>query len=178
LTEGVSRAVGELAAAYAKKRLPWSQAHYAAADWYSRDGDYEAARREYYAVSKVAPYSYYPFMMMGDMDRLLEQPARAESLYRLALAKENSPFVHVRLGMLFFDLGRGNEAVRQFEETFAAEERSAEKLDTKARSMARFFLGAAYGRTGDLENAKANLRLAVAIDPQNLEAKTMLGRIP
>jgi tetratricopeptide (TPR) repeat protein len=169
--------VGELAVQYAKKRLPWSQAHYALGGWYAARGAYADAKAEYFAVSKVAPYNYYPFMEMGDMERLLEQPASAESLYRLALTKQESPFVRVRLGMLLFDRGRGTEAVEAFEQTFTAEERSQEKMDAKARSMARFFLGAAYGRTGDLARARSNLRLAVELDPQNVQARSMLENI-
>jgi Tfp pilus assembly protein PilF len=45
-------------------------------------------------------------------------------------------------------------------------------------SMARFFLGTAYGQSGIISKAKENLRLAIQVDPNNNQARRMLSRIP
>ncbi len=170
--------VQEQAIRYIHKQIAWSQAHYDIADWYKRRGEYDSALAEYRAVSKVIPYSYYPFMQIGDVYRLMNRPEDAQKTYRHALSVQPSPFVHVRLGMLYFEGNRNGEAIGEFEATVAAEKEGAENLDTKARSMARFFLGAAYGKSGNLQRAKVNLRTALQLDPQNADAKKMLEQIP
>ncbi len=168
----------ELAVRYVHKQIAWSQAHYDIADWYKRREQYDSALTEYRAVSKVIPYSYYPFMQMGDVYRLLNQPEAAEKIYQHALSVQGSPFVHVRLGMLYFEEERNADAINQFEQTLASEKQGSELLDTRARSMARFFLGAAYGKSGNLQLAKLNLETALKLDPQNMDAKKMLAQIP
>jgi tetratricopeptide (TPR) repeat protein len=167
-----------LAVTYVHKGIAWSQAHYDLAGWYQQKGEYESARREYFAVAKVVPYSYYPFMMIGDMYRLMEQPAEAESTYSLALTKQQSPFVHVRLGMLYFDQEKIAPAIEQFEASVRQEPESKDVMDAKARSMVQFFLGAAYGKSGNIDKAKAHLQTAIRIDPENAQAKAMLAGIP
>lgn len=169
--------IQELAVDYVRKRLAWSQAHYDLADWYIKNGQYANALREFHAVSKVIPYYYFPFMRMGDMCRLMKDNAKALEWYRHGLTLQDSPFLRVRLGMVYFEEEKVPEAIEQFEATFTAEERGAEKMSVKDRSTARYFLAAAYGKNGNLEKARANLLLAVQIDPGNSEARKMLERI-
>ena len=168
----------QLVIKYVGKEIPWSQAHYDIAQWYKQRGQYDSARAEYFAVSKVIPYSYYPFMMMGDMERLMNRNDSAEELYRKALTTQESPFVHVRLGMMYFELNKIDRAIKEFESTLQHEASDSLVMNSKDRSLTRFFLGAAYGRQGDLPRAKMYLQLALQIDPQNIEAKAMLSKIP
>ncbi len=167
----------ELAVRYARKNLTWSQARYDLADWYTKHGSYEKALREYFAVSKVIPYYYYPLMMMGDMYRLMDKSELAEKTYKKASALQQSPFIHVRLGMLYFEQGKTSDAIEEFEVTLLQEAKGNEKMDARAHSTARYFLGVAYGKKGDFERAKSKLRLALQIDPRNDEAKKMLDQI-
>jgi len=167
--------VQELAVQYVRKKIAWSQARYDLANWYTKQGKYDKALREYYAVSKVIPYYYYPFMMMGDMYRLQGKDSAAEDQYGKALAVQQSPFVHVRLGMMYFEQRKTEQSIHEFEETIASE--GTENMDVHARSTARYFLGAAYGKSGDIQKAKMYLQLAVQIDPQNGDAKKMLSQI-
>lgn len=169
--------IQEIAVAYARKRIAWSQAHYELADWYAKDGKYEKALREFFAVSKVIPYYYYPVMRMGDMYRLMEKSDLAEQTYRRALGLQNSPFVRVRLGMLYYDVGKTEQAIDEFEITFVAEQAGSEKMSTKERSTARYLLAVAYGKHGNLQKAKENLQLALEIDPQNDEARKLLTQL-
>ena len=167
----------ELAIAYVNKKIAWSQARYDLATWYTAKGSYNLAAREYYAVAKVIPYYYLPSIRMGDMYRLMNQDSLAEIHYRHALSLQNSPFVHVRLGMLYFDLGKIDKSIDHFEKTLAIDQSGTERLDTKGRSSARYLLGVAYGKRGDIRKAEENLRLALNVDPMNSEARELLARM-
>lgn len=173
----IENTIQQLAVDYARKRTSWSQARYDLAEWYIQHANYEKARKEFFAVSKIIPYSYYPFMRMADMRRMMDQSEEAEQLYHHALMLQESPFVRVRLGMLYFDQDKLEKAIREFETTIESETRPAERMDLRARSMVRYFLAAAHGRKGDLDRAKSYLRQAVQIDPQNEEARRMLSQL-
>lgn len=170
--------VQELAVRYAGKQIAWSQARYDLADWYARQGEFRKALREYFAVSKIIPYYYYPPMLMGDMYRMLKEDSTAESFYRKALALQESPFIHVRLGMMYFEQEKADKAIREFEETLASDANVSEKMDVRARSTAYYFLGLAYGKSGNIENARTQFQLALQVDPKNEDAKRMLAKIP
>lgn len=170
--------VQELAVRYVKGKIAWSDARKKIAEWYTENKEYNKALNEYYAYSKVVPYSYFPVMMMGDMYRMMENTTLAEQTYLKALKLHETPFVHVRLGMLYFEENKTDKAIQEFEATLDSELKSDQLMDTRARSTVRYFLGAAYGKSGNLEKAKMNLQLAVQIDPTNTDAKTMLSKIP
>jgi tetratricopeptide (TPR) repeat protein len=169
--------IGKTAYRYVHKQIAWSQAHYDCADWYKSRGRYDSALTEYRAVAKVIPYSYVPHMYVGDMYRLMNQPDSAVNAYARAFQAQNSPFVHVRLGMLYFERENIGKAIAEFETTLSPAGTDGEPLDVKASSMARFFLGAAYGKSGNIALAKSNLQTALQLNPNNMEAKKMLDQL-
>lgn len=170
--------IQELAVAYAKKRLAWSQARYDLAEWYIQHKAYQQALREFFAVSKVQPFYYYPLMRMGDMYRVMDKSDVSEGMYKQAMSLQNSPYVHVRLGMLYFDEGKIADAIREFEETIEVEGKGSETMNARDRSSARYLLAVAYGKSGDVAKAKAALQAAVSIDPRNEEARKLLSQLP
>ncbi len=167
----------QLARQYVRKQIPWSDAHYAAADWYRNAGMYADALREYYAVSKVQPGYYYPVMLTGDAYRAMKMDSLAEQTYRRALSLQKSPFVHARLGMLYFDRGNMTGSIAEFESVFSREAEGSEKVDPKAEAIAYFFLGVSYGKIGNLGKARENLQAALRLDPHNEDAKRILAQI-
>jgi Flp pilus assembly protein TadD/lysophospholipase L1-like esterase len=169
--------VRQLAAQYVQKRIGWSDAHYALADWYRSNGDNGSAIREYSAVSKVLPGYYYPVMLTGDVFRAMKNDRFAELTYRRALALQASPFIHARLGMLYFDGGDTRKAIEEFESVFTADSSGSERVDAKARAVAHYFLGVAYGKIGDLEKARMHLRSTLELDPQDEDAKKLLSQL-
>lgn len=168
----------EFAVRYVRKQLPWSKARMDLGDWYVSQEMYQEAVQEFLGLSKVVFYSYLPLMKMGDAYREMEQPEKAREAYIRALRTQESPFVYVRLGMLDFTEGRIGESIAAFEKSAALEVSGKEKMDTRSLSTLYYFLGAARGKNGDLEGAKANLRRSIEIDPSNTEARGMLERIP
>lgn len=163
---------------YARKRIAWSQAHFDLAAAYRDRKDYGGAIAEYAAVSKVVPYSYYPFLMIGDAYQLAGERDSAASSYARGLEAENSPFLHVRLGMLAYERDSTALAIREFELTLAAVPSAGESMSSREVSTIRYFLGSSYGKMGDLAGAKRNLQIAVQVDPSNRDAQAMLAQIP
>ena len=170
--------VQELAQQYVLKQIGWSDAHYALAEWYRESGDTRQAVREYYAVSKVLPGYYYPVMLTGDVYRAMKNDSLAEETYHRALALQASPFVRARLGMLYFDQGKTQKSIDEFEGVIAARESGSEKVEAKAAAIAYFYLGVSYGRIGKMEKARENLQSALRLDPQNADAKRILAQLP
>jgi tetratricopeptide (TPR) repeat protein len=162
---------------YVNKRIAWSSAHMKIAEWYKSREEYGQALSEYFAISKVAWYSYQPLMEMGDIERLMERPHAAESLYQKAAGLDPNPFVHVRLGMLYYDMNSLQKSIDAFEEAFRVEVRAREGFKTSDKSMARYFLAVAYGKQGNIPKAKSNLEMAVQIDPKNQEAQALLSKL-
>ncbi|HYQ86641.1 MAG TPA: hypothetical protein VES59_05300 [Bacteroidota bacterium] len=167
----------QLAEQYVQKRIGWSDAHYALAEWYRSNGDNGKAIHEYSAVSKVLPGYYYPVMLTGDVFRAMKNDRFAELTYRRALALQASPFIHARLGMLYYDEGNLRKTIEEFESVFTADSSGSERVDAKAQAVAHFFLGVAYGKIGDLDKARMNLRSTLELDPHNEDAKRILSQL-
>jgi len=167
---------GELAVQYAKRKIGWSKARYALAEWYNDQNEYRNALKEYYALSKVMWYNYMPVMFMGDMAKTEGDTVQAKELYFKSLSLAESPFVRVRLGMLFNDLHQPDNAIEQFETMFR--DGSLETtMNASDRSLARYFLAAAYWEKNNREKSVENLQRAVQINPKNSDARSLLTTI-
>ncbi|TAK66129.1 MAG: tetratricopeptide repeat protein [Bacteroidetes bacterium] len=166
----------ELAVDYVNKRVGWSKARSKLAEWYSKQGNYADAAKEYYAESKVMWYYYVPFMYMGDMYRNMNDTVKAEQWYHHALTLDESPFVHVRLGMLYYDTQQTDKSIEHFEAVFK-NERSSTEMGAGDRSVARYFLAAAYVANRNSEKAITNLKLALQLNPNNSEARGLLAML-
>ena len=169
--------VQEFVLSYIAKSIAWSEVRKSLAQWYVQNDNYEKARKEYYAISKVMPYYYLPEMDLGDMYRMLNKPDSAEACYKHAAAIQESPFIHVRLGMLYFEENATSKSINEFESVFANQMTYAESMKPKENSKARYFLGMAYGKSGNFTKAKENFQLAIQIDPGNTEAQQILKQL-
>jgi tetratricopeptide (TPR) repeat protein len=168
---------GEVVMRFMQKKITWSQAHYELGDWFRDRGDYRGAIREYNAIAKVQPYYYLPVMLIGDMYRGATDDKGAEAAYRRAIAIQDSPFLHVRLGILNYDRDSLSTATEEFEKAFALEMKGNETMSKRDRAMAYYFLGVTYGKRGMLDRAKVNLQTALQLDPGNNEVKALLARM-
>lgn len=168
-----SNRIQELALSYLEKKIPWSSAHYRCGEWFAGKNDFVKARAEYYAVTKVLWYWYYPYLLTGDMDNLLHHREDAERMYKLALGAKESPYVYVHLGNLYLGEGRTEEAIHSFIEASKCEDRVQEFLDKNQRSLLRTYLGAAYRKSGRIDLARENYEIALQLDPNNVDARHM-----
>ena len=168
--------VSEIAVQYSTSRIGWSVARLNLGEWFDKQGDFKDARNEYYALSKIMWYYYLPFMHLGDMYRELNDTVHAEEAYKQSLANEETPFVHVRMGMLYYTEHRTTEAIQQFEAVFQSE-RFESALNASDQSLARYFLAGSYLAANNTSKAIENLRIAIQLDPKNNDAKRMLSLI-
>jgi tetratricopeptide (TPR) repeat protein len=166
-----------LAVEYAQKKLDWSEAKYKLADYYQTRGQYNLAIDENFSLSQIMFYSYVPFLHMGDEYRMLNKPDSAEMCYRRGLQVLDSPYLHVRLGMLNFERDSLNASIKEFEQTFTTEDTGSERMDTKARSMAHYLLANAYGKAGNRAKAESEVTIATQIDPGNKDAAALLRQL-
>ncbi len=169
--------VEETALRFVRKQIRWSDAHYSLGDRFRAQHDYPDALREYRAVAKAQPYYYYPLMLIGDVYRAMNDDTTAYEFYERGLTRQNSPFLHVRLGTMLYERNRLDDAIREFHLVFASEESEGEQLQRRDRALAYYFLGVTFGKKGDLAQARSNLRMAGQIDPQNPEIRTMLKQL-
>ncbi len=169
--------VEETALKLVRKQITWSEAHYSLGDRYRTQHDYPDAIHEYQAVAKAQPYYYYPLMLIGDVYRVMNDDSTAYDFYERGLSRQNSPYLHVRLGTMDYERNRLDDAIREFRLVFASEETGGEQLQRRDRALAYYFLGVTFGKKGDMAQARTNLQMAGQIDPQNPEIRTMLKQL-
>lgn len=168
---------GTIVLRFMHKQITWSQAHYELGDWYRDHGQFDSAIREYYSIAKVQPYLYIPAMYIGDAYRGMKNDSAAVLWYRHALELDDSPFLHVRLGILAYDHDSLASASREFETALARETVSRETMSRKENAIAYYFLGVAYAKQGMLSRAKTNLQMTLELDPANTDARNLLAQI-
>lgn len=99
----------------------------------------------------------------------LEEPQKAETAYRKAIAREpKNAEAHYNFGVFSLRLDRLADARKAFEDAIAADPSHAEALDN---------LGAIIEQTGALDRAAALFRRAIAAKPALRLAHFHLGRI-
>lgn len=94
------------------------------------------------------------------------QRGEAIAAYERALAIEEDPALHNRVGRLELEAGHAARAEAAFRRAIALDDRLA---------MAHSNLGALLGQRGDYAGAVAELERAVALDPNSIKAHNNLG---
>jgi tetratricopeptide (TPR) repeat protein len=154
------------------------------------------------AINKVAGYAE-AHLLLARIHLMKGAPAKAEpSLKALATAFPNSPAVQTEVGMLEMSKRNRPAARAAFERALARNQtypdalagimqldldekrtdlvkaRIAEALRLKPHDGAVLLLASrTYGSMGDLTTAEKMLQQAIASDPNNLDAYSMLGRL-
>jgi tetratricopeptide (TPR) repeat protein len=163
---------------YVKKEVAWSDARYLLAEHYAKNGQYHLARKECLAVSRVIPHHYNPLLRVADYYRLEGKREEARAAYKHCLAVEENPYGHVRLGLLFLEEEKVSEAATELQSALTINETFDDPLRAEGVSGARYLLGVAYAKMGRLQEAKNELNRALAINPNNEEAKEVLKQLP
>ena len=129
-------------------------------------GDVEKAKGYFKEVVKLEPENPQAYLLLGNISRERGAFEEAHSYYRLAFERDSTN-VEIRegLGKAARKLGRGEEAVRNFRWI------AQEKHD--APSYIR--LGNTLDRQGNLEEALASFREAIAIDSLSFTAYNSMG---
>lgn len=172
-----SNAVERIAYAYVQGRLPWSDARYALAEAYAAQGEYDNARRECMAVSKVIPFSYNPLLRVADYYAREGRMAEAKAGYWRCVQAEDNPFARMKLGWRYLEEDKPDSALQQLQLAFEVNERFYEKLTLQGQASGRYLLAVAYAKLGNLSEARQQLERALAIQPDYTDARELLQQL-
>jgi tetratricopeptide (TPR) repeat protein len=143
-------------------------ARYYLARVYLDMGRAERARDELQTALEQQPGNPQFTALLGDVERQLKNPSRAEQLIRQALkTDEASAEARYYLGLVLLDLGRRDEAIRELERVAQSGARRPELFAS---------LGAAYIDAGRLDEALAALTEGARLDPSRPDLRILLSR--
>jgi tetratricopeptide (TPR) repeat protein len=135
---------------------------------YAQRGALAFAAREFETVLQARPKDVTSLAYLGRVRLELREYDESEKalLDALALDRENL-FAHLSLGMLYYEMGRCDEAVPQFRWVVERRPRDAN---------ARFMLAEALTREGrSIEEAISAFKAGLALDPNHVQAHVSLG---
>ncbi len=169
--------VEEMAYRYVQGRIAWSDARYALAEAYAAAGEFDRARNECMAVSKVIPFSYNPLLRIADYYAREGRMAEAKAAYRHCLNVEDNPFARMKLGWRYLEEEKPDSALEHLQLAFAVNDRFYDKLTLQGQASGRYLLAVAYAKLGNLAEARHQLERALAIQPDYADARELLEQL-
>jgi tetratricopeptide (TPR) repeat protein len=163
---------------YLQKEIGWSNARYMLADYYAKQRQFDLARKECRAVAKVLPFYYEPLLRVADLYRVEGKREDAIGAYKLCLEVEENPYAYVKLAIISLDASDAATAANYLEAAFRINEHFDEPFSAEAASAGRYLLGLSYANSRRKQEAKEQLNLALAINPNNQNAKELLRQLP
>lgn len=162
---------------YVEGRTYWSDARYELAEYYRKEQQFEPARNECFAVSKVIPFSYQPLLRIADyyLEEGLADSAKAA--YERCIQAQDNPYARMKLAVILLEGEKPSEAERQISIGLKIADESAMKLDRDATALSYYFLGVAYAKQGKFGQAKEILQRSVSIKPTLQEAHSLLQQL-
>jgi tetratricopeptide (TPR) repeat protein len=148
-------------------------------DIYRARSDYNAAREQYEAVTRLDPYAYNNFYRLGLVDQLLErlQEAAAAYLKALNLKPDDAPS-NMSLGTVYYALNQPQEALKYAERAVQYDPKSAAAwvnyglvLDANNQYPRA---EEAYRKSLDIDSSKANVMTRLYLG-ENLLAQKKYG---
>ena len=125
-----------------------------------REGKLQAAATRYQRALEIAPDFYPALNNLGAIFLRQKEPAKAEALFLKAIKMNPADGeAYINAGHLLYEQGRYREAVSRLEEGLKRSPKSA---------LGYFFLGSAYLKLDDLDNAERNLKTACSLDATGL----------
>ncbi len=155
----------------------WSDARYAVAEACARAGHFEQAREECLAVAKVASYSYEPLLRVADYYDAEGLTKQAMQAYRASYERQENPFARLKLAILLLQEENPRDAITQVERALELDRTGKANLKPEATAGARYLLGAAYAKLGDLPRARQELQRALLIRPDDPDARDLLNQL-
>ncbi len=172
--------VQQIAFSYCEKSLGWDEAHYRVASYYAKQGDFEKAAHEYYAVARELYLFYHPLMLLGDMQVLMRQPDKALATYRKALNLSDNQFIRMRLGTLSLVNGENEQAIDHLRLSLQLDDEASKKFTEDVRIIVLRELATAFQRHGNIDSAIVTTHRLLDISPGNQTAleflRTLEGR--
>jgi tetratricopeptide (TPR) repeat protein len=157
---------------------PWSETRYRWADRLVAAGKWPEARAEYQAVARSLPWSFQPWVRLGDAGLSHGDLAGAEADYRRAIEAEESAHARMKLGTVLLSLNRPADAAAEFARGLASGSSVGDPLSVDEQAAGWYLSGVAALRLRNLEDGRHALEKALQIRPGMREARELLGRLP
>jgi tetratricopeptide (TPR) repeat protein len=169
----------QMAFAYCRREVAWEEAHYKMAKYFQELEQYDRAAKEYESVAKELYLFYHPRMLLGDMKILQGEFKEAEDAYVQAFNLDPNQFVRMRLGTLYMQKGKIDEAIPQLIAALAVDRdiSSSLKFSQDAKVTTLLTLGSAYCTKGENALAADAFRQVLEVDPNNHQAQAFLYQI-
>ena len=129
------------------------------------------------AVTHFLWFSHAPWIRIADSYFLEHRLADAERFYRQAIAVEDNPDSHMKLGIVDLAQQRPAEGANEVETAFSLAEHQGNPFPPERAAYGRFLLGAAYAQIGRIPDARAQLQHALAIQPEFQKARNLLDQL-
>jgi tetratricopeptide (TPR) repeat protein len=172
-----SNVMEEIAYRYVQGRMAWSDARYALAEAYAQAGEFDRARNECMAVSKVIPFSYNPLLRVADYYAREGKMQEAKAAYWHCVNTEENPFGRMKLGWRYLEEEKPDSALQQLLRAFQVNEHTHDKLTLQGQASGRYLLAVAYAKLGNLTEARNQLERALAIQPDYADARELLEHL-
>jgi len=178
------------------------QLRQALAQSYLSGGEYDKAKAEFEQMLKRDPNSPAVHMLLGEAYDGLNQPKEAIAEYRAATSQGYLPNAHFGLGYLLWKDRRYDEAAAEFRKELASDPSHAQAMaylgdvvlkqgDAKTAEeilrqsvahqmdirIAHLDLGVIYSDQKRYQAATAQLKQAIALDPERADAHYRLARV-
>lgn len=169
--------VEEIAYRYVQGAVAWSDARYALAEAYAAAGEFERARNECLAVSKVIPFSYNPLLRVADYYAREGRMVEAKAAYWRCVTTEDNPFGRMKLGWRYLEEEKPDSALQQLRLAFEVNEHAPDRLSAQGAASGRYLLAVAYAKLGNITEAKLQLERSLAIQPDDADARELLRQL-
>ncbi|HXX65282.1 MAG TPA: tetratricopeptide repeat protein [Bacteroidota bacterium] len=169
--------ISAIALSFLNNKLTWPEARFQVGDLYLQRRQFDLARREFMAVTHFLWFSHAPWIRIADSYFLEHRLADAERFYRQAIAVEDNPDSHMKLGIVDLAQQRPAEGANEVETAFSLAEHQGNPFPPERAAYGRFLLGAAYAQIGRISDARAQLQHALAIQPEFQKARNLLDQL-
>lgn len=167
----------EIAFRYVQGRIFWSEARYELSEYYAASKDFNRARRECSAVSKVIPYSYQPLLRIADYFRMEGQRDSAKTWYQRCIAAEDNPYARMKFAIILLEEEQPSQAAQQIETGFQVAAQKGVQLSNEASASSYYLLGVAYAKMGKFREAREHLGRSLSIMPNQPDTRDLLQQV-
>ena len=158
-------------------RFSWGNAHLDMAKQNFKKHDYSNAIRELKAILLIDDSNPDILKLTGDMYFYKKQFFKAESYYQNAFTISNNSIVEYKLGITENQIGKFTSAINYLNDCLQRNNSNEQKFSSEEKKDIYYNLAIAYVNNRNFDKAKNNLDLVLKMDPENKDAKKMLGVI-
>lgn len=157
-------AIQNLALQFWKEEITWEQMHVQAAEYYTREKQWEKAEREYRALIQATPVNTSPYIFLGRLLMNRKKWEEALTILQQAIQYEVEPVTLKMIGSIYLLQGEGGKALVYLEQAQKA---------VPGDSQLQLQLAQAYALQGDFIRANEYIRQVLRSGNNNPEVQKL-----